>query len=86
MSIYCTECISWPIYLYKRHRISGYVNLDTAYMKLLQSYLVKKQRQGLDFCDHGEAQVKQYYEPLHRVFDEVPDYLRRSRYPNEKTF
>jgi hypothetical protein len=55
-------------------------------MKLLQSYLVKKQRQGLDFCDHGEAQVKQYYEPLHRVFDEVPDYLRRSRYPNEKTF
>ncbi|PKS08093.1 hypothetical protein jhhlp_005368 [Lomentospora prolificans] len=90
LSIYRETGISWSIWLYKDIGYQGMVYLDpeSAYMKLIQGFVDKKQRLGLDFWGVvNKDGVKSLYEPfLSGLKEMVLEKYSGSRYPKIWTF
>lgn len=85
LSTYAETDVSWSIWLYKDIGYQGMVYLDpeSSYMKLIQPFVEKKQRLGLDFWGVvNKDGVKHLYEPfLEGMKQEVIEPYRSSRYP-----
>ena len=85
LSIYAKEGVSWSIWLYKDIGYQGmvYVDPESPYMKLIQPFVDKKERLGLDFWGVvNKDGVKQIYEPFVAALREsVPEQHRQAKYP-----
>jgi aryl-phospho-beta-D-glucosidase BglC (GH1 family) len=85
LRIYADSNVSWSIWLYKDIGYQGmvYVDPETPYMKLIESFVAKKQHLGLDFwgCTNKEG-VSDVYDPfVRRLKDMVPKHLQNKKYP-----
>ncbi|WYZ36819.1 hypothetical protein EsH8_II_000325 [Colletotrichum jinshuiense] len=83
--------ISWSIWLYKDIGYQGMVYLDpeSPYMRLIQPFVEKKQRNGLDFwgCADKSAVDKEVYEPfISKLKEMIPEHLLKKKYPKVWTF
>lgn len=90
LRIYADSNISWSIWLYKDIGYQGmvYVDPETPYMKLIESFVAKKQHLGLDFwgCTDKEG-VRDVYRPfIRQLKDMVPQSLHKKKYPPTWTF
>ncbi|KFA71212.1 hypothetical protein S40288_03848 [Stachybotrys chartarum IBT 40288] len=90
LSIYAETDVSWSIWLYKDIGYQGMTYLDPAspYMTLIQPFVEKKQRLGLDFWGVvNKDGVKHLYEPfLEGLKKEVIEPYRDTKYPKIWTF
>ena len=90
LSIYAESGTSWSIWLYKDIGYQGMVHVDpnSAYMKLIQPFVNKKESLGLDFWGVvNKDGVKPIYEPFVNALREmVPEAYRQNRYPKVWTF
>jgi hypothetical protein len=88
--MYREEGISWSIWLYKDIGYQGltYVKKDSAYLKLIQPFLEKKQQLGLDFWTIVPRDaVKGVYEPFFDALKGMVDEkFHKGRYPKQWTF
>lgn len=85
LSIYKEDKIHWSIWLYKDIGFQGmvYTSPDSAYVRLLQPFLEKKKRLGLDPWGRDDTQVKHIWEPvLQHLKDEIPEKFQNRRYPH----
>ncbi|TLS30741.1 hypothetical protein PpBr36_03910 [Pyricularia pennisetigena] len=83
--------VSWSIWLYKDVGYQGmvYVSPDSAYMRLIQGFVEKKQRLGLDFWGvaNKDAINSAVYAPfLDAIKKEIPKHLLKKKYPGIWTF
>ncbi|KAH8199177.1 hypothetical protein TruAng_006646 [Truncatella angustata] len=82
--------VSWSIWMWKDVGYQGMLYLDpeSAYMKLIQPFIEKKQRLGVDFWGNvNKDQVKDVYTPfLNAMKSMVPEHLQMRKYPNVWTF
>ncbi|KAJ6585147.1 glycoside hydrolase [Mycena capillaripes] len=79
LDIYNKDRLSWSIWLYKDIGFQGmvYVDLETPYMTLFQSFLAKKHRLAVDAWGADDTSVKPVYQSLQdHVLDEVPPAYR----------
>ena len=84
MSIYKADQISWSIWLYKDIGFQGmvYTNPDSAYIKLLEPFLDKKKRLGLDKWGRDDTHVAHIWAPvIEHLKQEIPDKFLDKRYP-----
>jgi aryl-phospho-beta-D-glucosidase BglC (GH1 family) len=90
LAMYREEGISWSIWLYKDIGYQGltYVKKDSAYLKLIQPFLEKKQQLGLDFWTIVPRDaVKGVYEPFFDALKGMVDEkFHKGRYPKQWTF
>lgn len=90
LAIYAETDVSWSIWLYKDVGYQGMVYLDpeSSYMRLIQPFIEKKQRLGLDFWGVvNKDGVKHLYEPfLQGLKDEAIEPYRSTKYPKTWTF
>ncbi|KAM5350728.1 hypothetical protein ACJ41O_007233 [Fusarium nematophilum] len=90
LAIYKETDVSWSIWLYKDIGYQGMVYLDpeSSYMKLIQPFVEKKQKLGLDFWGVvNKDGVKHLYEPfLKGIKEGVLEQYREARYPKIWTF
>ncbi|KAM0721109.1 hypothetical protein Q7P37_003395 [Cladosporium fusiforme] len=85
LSIYKQDQIGWSIWLYKDIGFQGmvYTNPKCAYMQLLQPFLDKKKRLGLDPWGRDDTHVKHIWAPvLQHLREEIPEKFRDKRYPH----
>ncbi|KAH7368175.1 glucan 1,3-beta-glucosidase [Plectosphaerella cucumerina] len=83
--------VSWSIWLYKDIGYQGMVYLDpeSPYMKLIQPFVEKKQKLGLDFW--GVASKSgiddAVYQPfISKLKESIPEHLLKKKYPKIWTF
>ncbi|KAK5658450.1 hypothetical protein OQA88_1839 [Cercophora sp. LCS_1] len=84
LTIYKADQISWSIWLYKDIGFQGMVHAspDSAYIKLLQPFLAKKKRLGLDKWGRDDKEVAHIYAPVIEHFkQEIPEQWVNKRYP-----
>ncbi|RYP06354.1 hypothetical protein DL764_003199 [Monosporascus ibericus] len=90
LSIYRETNTSWSIWLYKDIGYQGMVYVDPAspYMKLIQPFVEKKERLGLDFWGVvNKDSVKHIYEPfIAGLRAEISEKHARTKYPKVWTF
>ncbi|KAG7149258.1 Beta-xylosidase like protein [Verticillium longisporum] len=92
LSIY-RECggVSWSIWLYKDIGYQGMVYLDpeSPYMRLIQPFVDKKQKLGLDFwgvVDKSGVDGDVYGPFISKLKAMIPEHLHKKKYPNIWTF
>ncbi|KAH7329464.1 glucan 1,3-beta-glucosidase [Stachybotrys elegans] len=83
--------VSWSIWLYKDIGYQGmvYVDPESPYMRLIQPFVDKKQRLGLDFwgvADKSAIDDAVYTPFLAKLKAEVPEHLQKKKYPKIWTF
>ncbi|KAL8369493.1 hypothetical protein RB595_000016 [Gaeumannomyces hyphopodioides] len=83
--------VSWSIWLYKDIGYQGmvYVDPESPYMRLIRPFVEKKQRLGLDFwgvADKSGVDSEVYAPFVERLKKEIPEHLRKKKYPNVWTF
>lgn len=83
--------VSWSIWLYKDIGYQGMVYLDpeSPYMKLIQPFVEKKQRLGLDFWSvESKAPIDDaVYKPfISKLKETIPEHLLKKKYPKIWTF
>ncbi|KAI3543271.1 glucan 1,3-beta-glucosidase [Colletotrichum abscissum] len=83
--------ISWSIWLYKDIGYQGMVYLDpeSPYMRLIQPFVEKKQRNGLDFwgCADKSAIDNEVYAPfIEKLKKQIPAHLLKKKYPKVWNF
>jgi len=79
LDIYNQDRLSWSIWLYKDIGFQGmvYVDLETPYMTLFESFLAKKHRLAVDAWGADDSAVKSVYQPLlDHVVEEIPEKFR----------
>ncbi|KAJ7928042.1 glycoside hydrolase [Mycena leptocephala] len=79
LDIYNKDRLSWSIWLYKDIGFQGmvYLDLETPYMTLFQSFLAKKHRLAVDAWGADDTAVKTVYQPLlDHVVEEIPPSFR----------
>lgn len=90
LAIYRETDVNWSIWLYKDIGYQGMVYLDpeSPYLRLIQPFVDKKQRLGLDFWGVvDKSGVKHLYEPfLEGLKKEVLPQYQNTRYPKIWTF
>ncbi|KAM0327491.1 hypothetical protein ACHAQA_005779 [Verticillium albo-atrum] len=87
------ECggVSWSIWLYKDIGYQGmvYVDPESAYMRLIQPFVEKKQKLGLDFwgvVDKSGVDDEVYTPFISKLKEMIPEHLHKKKYPNVWTF
>ncbi|GJC89755.1 beta-xylosidase [Colletotrichum liriopes] len=83
--------ISWSIWLYKDIGYQGmvYVDPESPYMRLVQPFVEKKQRNGLDFwgCVDKSGVDNEVYAPfIAKLKEMIPEHLHKKKYPKVWTF
>ncbi|KAH8895202.1 glucan 1,3-beta-glucosidase [Thozetella sp. PMI_491] len=82
--------VSWSIWLYKDIGYQGmvYLSPDSAYMRLIQDFVDKKKRLGVDFWGvTNRDAVKNVYEPfVNSLKQMVPEQFWDAKYPKIWTF
>ncbi|KAL4959627.1 glycoside hydrolase family 5 protein [Aspergillus stella-maris] len=90
LSIYREESVGWSIWLYKDIGYQGmtHVSPDSAYLRLIQPFLEKKQRLGLDFWSITPRDaVKPIYDTFFaEIKSMVDEKFHKGRYPKQWTF
>ncbi|KAL4947756.1 glycoside hydrolase superfamily [Aspergillus filifer] len=90
LCMYREEGIGWSIWLYKDIGYQGmtYVSPDSAYLRLIQPFLEKKQRLGLDFWSIVPRDaVKPIYDTFFaEIKGMVDEKFHKGRYPKQWTF
>ena len=69
--------VSWCIWLYKDLGLQAIIHqkTDTPYMKLISSFLKKKEYLGADAWGSSDKNIRQVMEPIEELFEkEFPDY------------
>ncbi|KAL4934723.1 uncharacterized protein BDV17DRAFT_286411 [Aspergillus undulatus] len=88
--MYRVEGVGWSIWLYKDIGYQGmtYVSPDSAYLRLIQPFLEKKQRFGLDFWSIiPRDAVKPVYDMFFAAIKGMVDErFHKGRYPRQWTF
>ncbi|KZS92435.1 glycoside hydrolase [Sistotremastrum niveocremeum HHB9708] len=69
LELYQEDSMSWSIWLYKDIGFQGmvYTSRETAYMKLFEKFLAKKQRLAIDAWGTDVKYVRHVYEPLEQL-------------------
>ncbi|PNH48601.1 hypothetical protein VD0003_g8524 [Verticillium dahliae] len=87
------ECggVSWSIWLYKDTGYQGMVYLDpeSPYMRLIQPFVEKKQKLGLDFwgvVDKSGVDGDVYGPFISKLKAMIPEHLHKKKYPSIWTF
>lgn len=83
--------ISWSIWLYKDIGYQGMVYLDpeSPYMKLIRTFVEKKQRLGVDFWGVSDKSAidSSVYQPfISKLKESIPAHLLKKKYPKIWTF
>lgn len=90
LSIYAETGVSWSIWLYKDIGCQGmvYVDPESPYMKLIQPFVEKKQKLGVDFWSMVSKEgVSGVYEPFISALEKmVPEQFRTVKYPKIWSF
>ncbi|KAI4844298.1 cellulase [Aureobasidium sp. EXF-8845] len=86
LSIYAESQTHWTIWLYKDIGYQGMVHVsrESPYMRLIASFVAKKQKLGLDFWGVvDKTGVSSTYDPFLRDIKKmVPEHLHDSKYPH----
>ncbi|KAH8172162.1 cellulase (glycosyl hydrolase family 5) domain-containing protein [Sarocladium implicatum] len=85
------DSVSWSIWLYKDIGYQGMVYLDPSspYMQLIQPFVAKKQKLGLDFwgvVDKSSVDDDIYQPFISKLKATVPEHLLKKKYPKIWTF
>ncbi|KAF2185325.1 glycoside hydrolase family 5 protein [Zopfia rhizophila CBS 207.26] len=82
--------VSWSIWLYKDIGYQGlvYVDPDSPYMRLIQPFVQKKLRLGLDFwgCVDKEGVADVYGPFIKKLKEMIPEHIQKKKYPHIWTF
>ncbi|KAH7041611.1 glucan 1,3-beta-glucosidase [Microdochium trichocladiopsis] len=83
--------VSWSIWLYKDVGYQGmvYTDPESPYMSLIQPFIEKKQRLGLDFwgiCDKSGIDNEVYGPFIAKLKESIPEHLHKKKYPKTWTF
>ncbi|EON95654.1 putative endoglucanase family 5 glycoside hydrolase protein [Phaeoacremonium minimum UCRPA7] len=78
--------VSWSIWTYKDIGYQGMVSVrrDSPYMRLIQPFVEKKQRLGVDFwgvVDKGAVEKDVYAPFINKLKEMVPEHLQKRKYP-----
>ncbi|KAH6893141.1 glucan 1,3-beta-glucosidase [Thelonectria olida] len=83
--------VSWSIWVWKDIGYQGlvYVNPDSPYMELIQGFVEKKQKLGLDFwgvADKSGIDSEVYGPFISKLKQSIPEHLLKKKYPKIWTF